>query len=250
MSAKASPLAHHFENLEQQHQAGILGMWLFLATEVMVFGGLFAAYTVYRYAYPTAWAAGSHELNAWIGGGNTLVLLTSSFTMALGVYFAQTGKRQELVACLLLTALLGIAFLVIKGFEYHQDYVEGLVPGINFNPADWPRPRRAEVQGELTPHPAQAQGPGEPIAASSGPPGDFQDLGRQVQLFYLMYYIMTGLHAVHMLVGLGILFTLALLAWRGHYGPEYYSPVEVGGLYWHFVDVIWIFLLPLLYLVG
>jgi cytochrome c oxidase subunit 3 len=211
VSANTSHLAHHFESLEQQHHANVLGMWLFLATEVLVFGGLFGAYTVYRLVYPEAWSAGSRALNPWFGGGNTLVLLTSSFTMALGVWCAQTGRSKELTGCLLLTALLGVAFLVSKGFEYHEDYEKRLVPGLNFDAAEWASPR--------------------------------------VQLFFLMYYLMTGLHAIHMIVGLGILLALAHYAWRGHYGPEHYAPVEVGGLYWHFVDVIWIFLLPLLYLV-
>src|SRR5581483_7802074 len=246
LSASTAHLAHHFESLEQQHNANVLGMWLFLTTEVMVFGGLFGAYAVYRNVYPLEWAAGSHELSPWFGGGNTLVLLTSSFTMALAVHAAQVGRRGQLVGFLLLTALLGTAFLVIKGFEYHQDYEEKLVPGENFK-TGWgvPRERRAH-RPDLGPEPpgAQSQAPGEPIAASTGPETAGQEFGRRVQLFFLMYYLMTGLHALHMIIGLGILLTLAVLAWRGNYGPDYYSPVEVGGLYWHFVDVIWIFLLP------
>jgi cytochrome c oxidase subunit 3 len=253
VSAKTSPLAHHFENLEQQHHANVLGMWLFLATEVLVFGGLFAAYTVYRVIYPAAWSAGSRELNIWIGGGNTLVLLTSSFTMAMGVYYAQTGNRHRLVGCLLATMALGVAFLVAKGFEYYQDYEEKLIPGLNFTSRTWgePRERRAELPNQ-GPGPLGAAGEvrGAPQAGSAGPPGDQQELDRRVQLFFLMYYIMTGLHAVHLIVGLCILAVLGHYAWREHYTPEYYTPIEVGGLYWHLIDVIWIFLLPMLYLVG
>src|SRR5438067_199547 len=122
LPANPTLLAHHFEDLEQQHGAASLGMWIFLGTELMVFGGLFTAYTVYRCVYPAAFAAGSHELNVWFGGVNTLVLLTSSFTMALAVWAAQVGRRRMLAWCLVLTALLGTAFMVINGFEYHEDY--------------------------------------------------------------------------------------------------------------------------------
>jgi cytochrome c oxidase subunit 3 len=216
VSANHSPLAHHFADLEQQHEVASLGMWIFLATELMVFGGLFTAYTVYRVSYPAEFAEASRRLNLAFGGVNTIVLLASSLTMALAVYGAQVGRRQFMVVCLALTALLGTAFLVIKGFEYHGDYEENLVPVLAFEPAEWPRP--------LDP--------------------------RHVQLFLMLYYIMTGLHAIHLIVGIALISTIAVLAHRGRFTPAYYSPVEVSGLYWHFVDVVWIFLLPLLYLIG
>jgi cytochrome c oxidase subunit 3 len=218
-------LAHHFESLEQQHESATLGMWLFLGTELMVFGGLFTGYTVYRWMYPNAFAAGSGHLNVWFGGVNTLVLLTSSLTMALAVHAAQTGRRDRLLWCLALTAALGTAFLVIKGFEYHADYVDKLVPKLAFDDAEWVAPEGARaLEAEFFP--------------------------QRVQLFLMFYYIMTGLHAVHLIIGIGILLVLCAVARRGRFTPDYYSPVEVGGLYWHFVDVIWIFLLPLLYLIG
>ena len=235
-SVEDDVLAHHFESLEQQHEAASLGMWVFLGTEVMVFGGLFTSYTVYRWLYPEAFAAASRHLVVWIGGFNTLVLLTSSLTMALGVYAAQTARRQMLVRCLLLTALLGLAFLVVKGFEYHIDYEEDLIPVFAFDESKFPPPEH--VSGERT--------AGTPQLAEE----ERALFPRRVQMFFVFYYVMTLLHALHLIIGIGILLWLAHLAWRGRFTPDYYSPVEVGGLYWHFVDVVWIFLLPLLYLVG
>lgn len=216
MSANNSTLAHHFADLEQQHEIAVLGMWIFLATELMVFGALFTGYAVYRAQFPAEFMAGSGKLNIWFGGINTVVLLSSSLTMALGVYGAQLGRRNFVVICLALTALLGTAFLVIKGFEYYHDYVEGLVPGLSFNDQDWPPPLHPE----------------------------------KVILFLFFYYAMTGLHGIHLLIGVSIMTILTILAWRGRFTPQYYGPIDVVGLYWHFVDVVWLFLLPLLYLIG
>jgi len=226
VSANHSGLAHHFENLEQQREAATLGMWLFLATELLLFGGVFLGYTVYRHAYPNEWAAGSHELMVVIGAINTIVLLTSSLTMALAVHAAQTGKRQRLLLCLVLTAVLGAAFLGIKAYEYYVDYQEGLVPQLNF-----------KTQEEWT-----------KIGKEMHPPRAVD--AQKVKLFFMFYYIMTGIHAVHLIIGIVIMLVLLLLARRNFFTSLYYDPVEVGGLYWHFVDVIWIFLLPLLYLVS
>lgn len=217
MSTKNAVLAHHFADFEQQHEASTLGMWVFLATELMVFGALFTGYAVYRSRYPAEFAAASGELNLVFGGINTVVLLTSSLTMALAVYGAQTSQRKILVTCLVLTALLGAAFLIVKGFEYYVDYVENLIPGVAFADEAWLR---------------RGLNPGN------------------VKLFLLLYYIMTGIHALHLLVGIVWIVLLATLARRGLFSSGYFAPVEVGGLYWHFVDIVWIFLLPLLYLVG
>jgi cytochrome c oxidase subunit 3 len=230
LPADATLLAHHFEDLEQQHGAASLGMWIFLGTELMVFGGLFTGYAVYRCVYPAAFAAGSHELNVWYGGVNTVVLLTSSFTMALAVWAAQVGGRRMLVGCLAATALLGTTFMVIKGFEYYGDYQEKLVPRLNFEPNEW----ADRVPPELR----------------ESDPYEARMFSRRVELFLMCYYIMTGLHALHLIIGIAILTIQAVLAARGHFPPAYYAPVEVSGLYWHFVDVVWIFLLPLLYLIG
>lgn len=216
MPANNSSLAHHFADLEQQHEVAVLGMWVFLATELMVFGALFTGYAVYRAEYPAEFAAGSGKLKIWFGGINTVVLLSSSLTMALAVHAAQRGRRKELVTCLALTALLGTAFLVIKGFEYYGDYRDNLIPALAFHDQDWKPPLHPE----------------------------------KVKLFLLFYYIMTGLHGVHLTIGIGYMTVLTILAHRGRFTPQYYGPIEVGGLYWHFVDVVWLFLLPLLYLIG
>ena len=212
-SHAASPLAHQFEDLEQQQEAASLGMWVFLATEVMFFGGLFAGYTIYRNLYPPGFEAGSHMLNVTIGAINTAVLICSSLTMALAVRAAQMGKRNALVTFLILTTALGLAFVLIKlTLEWRHDYLEGLAPGLNFTFA--------------------------------GPDA------KSLELFFCFYFIMTGVHALHMMVGVGVLSVLLVQAWKGHFGPNHFDAVETAGLYWHFVDIIWIFLFPLLYLIG
>jgi cytochrome c oxidase subunit 3 len=188
-------------------------MWVFLATEVMFFGGLFLGYTVYRTQHPQAFAAASHHLKMPLGAANTAVLLTSSLTVALAVHAAHLGRRRALAAFLLATIVLGLVFLGIKGMEYYYEYVEHLIPGRLFH-----------YEG-----PAPAEG---------------------VQLFFLFYFAMTGLHATHMIVGIALMTVMAVLAWRGRFSTEYYSPIEMSGLYWHFVDIVWIFLFPLLYLIG
>ena len=213
-------VAHQFEDSDQQHETDSFGMWVFLATEIMFFGGLFTAYALYRWLYYPAFAAGSRVLDIELGSINTAVLLSSSFTMALAVRAAQTAKRNALIALLIATMTLGTVFLCIKGLEYYQKFVEHVVPGIDFAP-----------QGELL---------------SRLAPGG---LGH-AQLYFCFYFFLTGLHALHMIVGMGLLLVLVLRAWRGEFRPEYYAPVEVTGLYWHFVDIIWIYLFPLLYLIG
>jgi cytochrome c oxidase subunit III len=218
-------VAHHFENLEQQREAGTLGLWLFLASEVLFFGGIFTAYAVMRSSDGSGgFIAASKSLDATLGGINTAVLLTSSLTMALAVHAAQVNRQRAVVWLLLATALLGAAFLGVKAVEYTTDYHEELVPGLAWKADRWGE------KGMTTAERAQ--------------------FNRSAQLFFLLYYIMTGLHAVHLIVGIGIMLWLAWRARRGHFGPLTYTPVEVGGLYWHFVDVVWIFLFPLLYLVG
>jgi cytochrome c oxidase subunit III len=205
-------LQHQFENMEQQREAGTLGMWIFLVTEIMFFGGMFMAYIVYRQWYPEAFIAASHELDVTLGSINTVVLIGSSLTMAFAVYSAQTGARRSLMLYLMATLLLGLVFLGIKTVEYAHKFHEGHVPGAGFN---FPEPYRAEAQ-----------------------------------TFFSLYFAMTGMHALHMVIGAGLLTTLLVLARRGRFTPEYYTPVELVGLYWHFVDIVWIFLFPLLYLIG
>jgi cytochrome c oxidase subunit 3 len=219
-------LRHHFTDLDQQKEAAALGMWVFIAQEVLFFGGLFAAYVVYRHMYPVAFSAGSHHLSWKIGFVNTLVLIASSFTMAMGVYSAAIGKSRRVVAFLLGTVLLGSVFLGVKYFEYGEkirpclgdgERTGCLVPGERFDPST------VHLEG---------------------------DEGRHAQIFFSLYFGMTGLHALHMIIGIPIILTIAFLAGRGRYTPEYHTPVEIVGLYWHFVDIIWIFLFPLLYLIG
>ncbi len=205
--------------MEQQFEASILGMWVFLVTEIMFFGGLFMAYIVYRHMYPLAWTESSHELNVILGGVNTAVLICSSLTMVMAVRSAQVGSRRGQLVWLIFTILLGTTFLVIKFFEYKAKFEHGLVPGPHFHPID----------------PATG-------AAIALPMGS--------EIFFSLYFIMTGIHAAHMVVGIGLMTTMLVMAWKGRFSPDYYAPVEVSGLYWHFVDIVWIFLFPLLYLLG
>jgi len=226
-------LQHHFENMEQQREAGTLGMWVFLVTEIMFFGGMFLAYTLYRYKYGAAFATASNHLDITLGAVNTAVLILSSFTMALSVYFTQIGKLRPQVVCLILTIILGLTFLGIKGVEYKAKYDDSLIPG-RLIPARPFNPAVAE-HGDDDPHKLHLL-PGATV--------------KNVELFYWIYFAMTGMHAVHMIIGAGLLVFLLYFSIKGRYGPEYHSPVEVIGLYWHFVDIVWIFLFPLLYLLG
>ena len=218
-------LQHHFENMEQQREAGTLGMWVFLVTEIMFFGGMFLAYTLYRYKYPEAFAAASNHLDIRLGAINTVVLIISSFTMAMAVFSTQIGKRRNSIIFIVMTMALGLAFLVIKAFEYHSKYVDNLIPG-TLIPGRPFNPNLHEMHW--------------PAGVAPG----------NLQMFYVIYFAMTGMHALHMLIGLGILTVILIMAWRGRFSPEYHAPVEISGLYWHFVDIVWIFLFPLLYLLG
>jgi cytochrome c oxidase subunit 3 len=205
-------LRHQFDNAEQQKTASTLGMWIFLATEVMFFGGLFAAYTVYRYLNPHAFAEASHHMSVKAGAINTTVLICSSLTMALAVRSAQLSRKKATAWFIIGTMIFGIAFLGVKAFEYHEHYVEGTAPGVNWT---------------LTGNDA-----------------------RQIELLFCFYFIMTGMHAFHMVVGLGLMSYLLAHTLKDRYSADYYSPVEIIGLYWHFVDIVWIFLFPMLYLIG
>lgn len=219
-------LQHHFRDLDQQKAASSLGMWVFIAQEVLFFGGLFTAYVVYRMKYPDAFVAGSHHLSWEVGFFNTLVLIGSSLTMAMAVYSAAVGKSKHIAVYILLTILLGSVFLGVKYYEYGEkiapclpgaDGAGCLVPGERFDASV------LHVTGETAGH---------------------------TEIFYSLYFGMTGLHALHMIIGIPILLMIALSAWKGRYSPEWHTPVELVGLYWHFVDIVWIFLFPLLYLIG
>ncbi len=206
-------LQHHFDDMAQQIEASTLGMWVFLVTEIMFFGGLFTAYLVYRHASPEGFAEASHHLNVTWGAVNTVVLIVSSLTMALAVRAAQvSAPPRTQVAWIAATMVLGATFLGVKAIEYTDKFKHHLVPGPNFH---W--------EGK---YPAPAE------------------------MFYSLYFCMTGLHALHMIIGLGIMTVIGFMAWRRQFDADYYTPVEVAGLYWHFVDIVWIFLFPLLYLIG
>jgi cytochrome c oxidase subunit 3 len=212
-AAPAHPaFAHQFDSLEQQGEAATLGMWVFLVTEILFFGGLFLTYLVYRNWYPGAFAAASHELVVWAGTLNTTVLITSSLTMALAVRAAQLGDRRSLVRLLLVTMVLGGVFLGVKAVEYRTEFVEHHVPGAGF-----------EFEKTYV---------------------------KQAQIFFSLYFLMTGLHALHMIIGLGVMAVMVWLSMQGPVTRVHAIRIEVSGLYWHFVDIVWIFLFPLLYLIG
>ena len=212
MSDHHSALAHQFDDLEQQHEASSLGMWLFLVTEIMFFGGLFTAYAIYRSSYPQAFAEASRHLDITLGAINTMVLIASSLTMVLAVRGAQLGRRRTLIAFLVFTIILGSVFLGIKAVEYSHKFHEHLVPGHGFT-----------LEGSWA---------------------------KQAELFFSFYFAMTGMHALHMVIGIAILAVLTIQAGRGRFSSGYHTPVELTGLYWHFVEIVWIFLFPLLYLIG
>ena len=206
-----TPVAVQFDDAEQQRESATIGMWVFLATEVMFFGGMFLGYAVYRSSYPMAFGEASRRLDIVLGALNTAILLTSSLTMAMAEHAAHQGKRRQLVGFLIGTIVLGSAFLGIKFYEYFQKFEEHLVPGRGF-------------------------------ALEGADP-------RHSQLFFSFYFAMTGMHAVHMIIGIVMMGVLIVFALRGKYSERYYNPVEMAGLYWHFVDIVWVFLFPLLYLV-
>jgi len=213
-------LEEQFENLEQQHEVSSLGMWIFLATEVMFFGTLFVALGVYHFAYPQEFEKASERLNWIIGGINTVVLLVSSLFMVLAVHYAKLGDQKRMLRYLALTAALGIGFLCLKGLEYYLDYWDNLIPGWRFDRQEW-------IDMGIAP---------EDVV--------------HVELFLLFYWIMTALHGLHVTIGIAAVLTMFVLGKKGYFSAAYYSPVDVTALYWHFVDLVWIFLLPMLYLLG
>jgi cytochrome c oxidase subunit 3 len=207
-------LQHHFDDMDQQAEASTLGMWVFLVTEVMFFGGLFMAYLVYRWANPMAFQEASKHLSIGWGTFNTAVLIFSSLTMAMAVRSAQTSRTPKVqVFWLVATMILGSMFLGVKVIEYGDKFAHNIVPGAHFDQSIWEHPAGAEM-------------------------------------FYSLYFCMTGLHALHMIIGIGIMLVITWMAYRRTFSADYYTPVEVAGLYWHFVDIVWIFLFPLLYLIG
>ena len=212
--AETLALREQFDTEAQQKDASTLGMWIFLITEIMFFGGMFAAYTIYRSAYPLVFGIASSSLDVTIGAINTCVLLLSSFTMVMAVRAGQLGQKKMIIFFLIITLIFGCVFLGVKAYEWTNKYEEHHMPGqIAFH-----------LDG------TQQQGP--------------------AKLFFSLYFAMTGLHALHMVVGVGILTFIILETRKGKYSADYYTPIDIAGLYWHFVDVVWIFLFPLLYLID
>ncbi len=307
-------LQHHFDTPVQQFEAGKLGMWIFLATEVLFFAGLFCAYAIYRRNHPEIFLEAHKSLSIFWGAINTVVLITSSFTMALGVYFAQKSNRSGLVVCLALTLLGACGFMVIKGIEYSEKWQHGKLWGHLYNPheehpdepaaapatagsghAAGDQPAASPGSGgqpadahaadahsdgtqaggahstapagatapataatpavpglEPTTIPPPGGGPSGLAAAADdghGGHGSAAEKAKNLHLFFGIYFCMTGLHGLHVLAGMGVLSWLLIGAIQGRYNAEYYTPVDLGGLYWHLVDLIWIYLFPLLYLI-
>lgn len=208
----AFPLVHHFSDPQQQIEAGKLGMWLFLATEILLFGGLFVAYSVFNYLHPESFKAAHQYLDWRLGALNTVVLLFSSLTVVLAIHAAQQNKKHWIVINLLLTIACAATFMIVKYFEYSNKFAEGLLPGYYFSNGSIPAPDEAHI-------------------------------------FFGVYFLMTGLHGIHVLIGMVVLGWLLVRTLKNEFGEQYYQPLELGGLYWHLVDVIWIFLFPLLYLI-
>ena len=271
-------LQHQFDNMTQQQESASIGMWVFLVQEIMFFGGMFTVYLVFRSKFPTAFAAGSNHLDYRLGLLNTIVLIVSSLTMALAVRAAQTGNRNLQVILIVLTMILGAVFLGVKAYEYTDKFYLGHVPFSNWNHKAYGDQSTTNGVGQMAPKNEISPENEEYV----NPTGTFQwnakeDLelinkhatpyekkfyfdangnfnekaySGKVQIFYWIYFAMTGLHALHMIIGLGLMTWLLMMAWRKSYSIEYYTPVEISGLYWHFVDIVWIFLFPLLYLLG
>jgi cytochrome c oxidase subunit 3 len=229
-------LQHHFDSMEQQKEASTLGMWTFLITEILFFGGLFTAYMVYRTWYHDAFVAASSSLDLRWGGFNTVVLIASSLTMALGVRAAQLSNRKALIGWLIGTIFLGSVFLGVKVIEYADKFEHHHVPGPHFV---W-ESQEAGPAGTGAGHGAETGGP----AATAN---QFQ---QHTQIYFSLYFTMTGLHALHMIVGVVLMAVITWMAWIGKFDAQWYTPVEMSGLYWHFVDIVWIYLFPLLYLID
>jgi cytochrome c oxidase subunit III len=222
---------HHFETEGQQREAGSFGMWLFLLTEIMFFGGMFFSYLLYRNWYYDAFVAASNTLVIGWGAVNTVFLISSGFCMALAVWSAEVRNRKMLVLMLWLTTFFGVLFLGVKAIEYTQKFKDHHVPGANFSIAEFTKTQ---------------YGPDGKVTVQGLRP----DVAQKTQIYFFLYFAMTGMHALHMIIGIGLLFWLIWRAQRGEFTEGYVAPIENFGLYWHFVDIVWLFLFPLLYLIS
>ena len=269
-------VSHQFEDLEQQNESYIVGMWTFLVTEIMFFGALFLALTVYRSIHAADFDEAHKHLNVFFGGFNTVVLLTSSLLMVLAVRSAMLARRSATLFFLGLTIVGAFVFLGVKTFEYKDKWDHHLIPGASFHY----EPVEAERNGGSEGNTARGEmaGNGKQEAITSGPKGDgtYEGAGKIItkkedlnntstssydpnrqnlsqdgkQLFFCLYFIMTGLHAIHIIIGIGLMGVLWVMYLLGAGAVQDYMPLEMTGLYWHFVDIVWIFLFPILYLIG
>jgi cytochrome c oxidase subunit 3 len=235
-------LRHHFADVEQQRNAASLGMWWFLGTEIMFFGGMFCGYLVYRRIYFPEFAVASRSLTLWIGTLNSAVLICSSLTVAMSVRAAQLGKQKQQVKLLLATIFFGLVFLGVKAYEWREKYEEHHIPTFDYNVIGG--------KGDLIKGHERFLG----IDKVKNDPAKLQAREAQIQehtqVFYSLYFALTGMHALHMVIGVGIFSVITFMAWKGRFTPEYHTPLEIAGLYWHFVDIVWIYLFPLLYLID
>jgi cytochrome c oxidase subunit 3 len=256
---RTGELYGQFQTLEQQKESATLGMWVFLITEILFFGGLFMAYTVNRHAFPTAFGVSGNMLDLNLGFFNTIVLIASSFTMAMSVWSAQTSRKKAVPAWLIATLILGSAFLGIKVVEYKQKFDHHLIPGYHFditycsnNPSACGLSgkelddEKKEIKEGIEAEANEAKKRGVPNPEEVG----LTALNAHAQLYFSLYFGMTGLHALHMIIGAGLLLWLIFEGLKGRFDANYNTPVENIGLYWHFVDIVWIFLFPLLYLIN
>ena len=239
---RTGELFGQFQTLEQQKETATLGMWVFLVTEILFFGGMFLAYSINRHAYSTAFGIGGNMLDLKLGAANTIVLILSSLTMALAVWSATTSRKSLVTIFLILTLILGCVFLGVKVVEYKQKYDHHLIPGNNFD-ISYCVKNRSAICG--TPEELGK----EATEIEEGLKVD-PDLNAHSQLYFSLYFAMTGLHALHMIIGAGLLLFLIAQASKGRFDANYNTPVENIGLYWHFVDIVWIYLFPLLYLIN
>lgn len=241
-------LAHHFDTPQHQFDSGKLGIWLFLVTEILFFSGLFCAYAVYRALHPEIFEYAHYYLDTTLGAVNTCVLILSSVTAAWAVRNAQLKQTRALIINILITILCGFGFMGIKYVEYSHKIHDGLLPGTHYNPSHkaWELPGYQAKFGTTQAAPAGAEAtPSKKLVG----PHEFNVEPRNVRQFFGIYFCMTGLHGIHVLVGIGIWIWLLIRAKAGEFGPDYFGPVDYAALYWHIVDLIWIYLFPLLYLI-
>ncbi len=223
--------AHHFDSVEHEFESSKFGVWVFLCTEILMFGGLFVGYILYSSKYPEIFKAGSKFLDWKLGAVNTIVLLLSSFTIALSIRNLQLGQKQAAIRNMIITLVCGLVFMGIKGYEYQHKFHLGLYPGKYFN-----------YSPDLESTTVKASSKGGGVV-------HMDKLPENIGMYFAFYFIMTGIHGTHVLIGMALILWCLLRARKGEFGPEYYTPVEGSALFWHLVDLVWIYLFPLLYLI-